>query len=191
MKNGVYLYFCLLLTAILSGCEDSSNKKVFLPESTGSTNQLMVVTGADIWESRVGDSIRAHFASPVWGLNREEPIFNIIHIPDEAFKGTYRKGRSVLIVARDSSSRIQYLRNKYAEAQEIAVVRGPTDAQLIAGIAQVSDSAVRRFKNNEVSEVQRRFKRSLQKSGSIQEALGFNLLVPSVYKVSKEEDGFI
>lgn len=191
MNNWTYRVLFLWVFVLVFGCEDGSKKKVFLPESTGSTNQLMVVTEGDIWESRVGDSIRSRFASPVWGLNREEPIFNMIHIPTEAFRGTYRKGRSVLIVANDSASRVQFIRNKYAEAQEIAVVRGPTEDALIDGIARAADSAIYRYKRNEISEVQRRFRRSLQKSPAIEDSFGYALLVPSVYQVSKNEPGFL
>lgn len=178
-------------TTLFFSCEEASDKKSFLPESTGQVNQLMVVTDNDVWNSRVGDSIRKHFASTQVGLNRQEPIFSIIQIPEKVFTGTYRKGRSVLIVSVDSSNTVGYASDRYAKPQEIAIVKGKDEASLIAGVARIADSAIVRFKSNEISESQRRFRRSLQKSPVVRDSFGFDLLIPSVYAVSKKEKGFL
>lgn len=184
-------FFLLLSAAMLTGCNDGTKNKVYLPESTGSTNQLMVVSSRDLWEGEVGDSIRAKFSKPVLGLNRPEPLFSIQHIPNEAFKTTYRYGRSILIVGEDEAESAGFARNKYAEAQEIAIVKGKDRAALIRGLERIADSATKRYKRNEISEVQRRFLKSLNTSMSIRDSFGYDLRIPSLYDITSTRPGFM
>ena len=183
----------LLLIASLAfiSCKENSEKKRYLPPSTGAVNSLMVVMENNLWQGEVGDKVRAIFADRVLAVPQSEAIFSLTQIPPQVFSGAVSYSRSVLYVQKDSLSIGHVKSNVYAVPQKIAVVKGRSTEELLANLDSVGAKAIASFKNNEISEAQRRFKRSLNKETDLSDELGVQLDVPSVYRVGKREDNFV
>jgi len=103
----------LLLSLIIVSCEEKVKKK-YLPESIGAINSLAVVMDNELWEGKVGDRVRQHFAAPVLGLSWEEPLFTINQMPPKVFSGTIIQTRSVLFIAQDTLSLAHIKTDTYA-----------------------------------------------------------------------------
>lgn len=162
MKNFGTLY-CTILLLVLWSCKDTGSKERFLPPSTGGINSLMVVMDTELWQGGVGDKIREHFAAQVLGVPQREPIFTITQLPPRVFKGATTYSRSILIVEQDSTSLAHIKSNVYATPQKIAVVTGRSHEELVQNLDSLAPKAVSTFKQLEIEEAQRRFKRSLSK----------------------------
>lgn len=152
---------------------------------------MVVVIDNELWNGQVGDSIRRHFAAPVLGMPMDEPLFNIDQIAPKFFTGSIRNTRSVLYVMLDSVNVAHVKTDMYAAPQNVGVIKGTTEAEIIENLASESNQIISDFKDMEIAEAQKRFNRSLNREGELQEKFGISLKVPSIYKVGKQEDGFV
>ncbi len=180
----------LLLTLTLTSCKEGKNQN-YLPTSIGAINSMVVVIDNELWKSKVGDSIRRHFAAPVLGMPMDEPLFNIDQIAPKFFTGSLRNTRSVLYVMNDSINVAHVKSDMYATPQKVGVIKGTTDGEIIKNLEAESDKIIAAFKDVEIAEAQKRFNRSLSKERVLQEKFGISLKVPSIYSVGKQEDNFV
>ncbi len=187
MKPILFSAFALFF---LLACQDKPAKK-YKPASLGSINTLAVVMDNELWEGPVGDKVREHFAAPVLGLTWDEPILNLEHMPGSVFRGTTRHRRAVLFVGLDTVSGAQIQDDLYATPQKVAVIKGKTEEELIASIEAASDRIITTYKDMELKESQDRFLRSLSKETVLSDKFGISLRLPSLYKVGKQEEGFV
>jgi hypothetical protein len=137
---------------------------------------MVVVIPNELWKGQVGDTIRKHFAAPVLGMPMDEPLFSIDQIDPRFFTGSIRHTRSILYVMEDSVDVAHVKTDMYATPQNLE-----SDA----------DSIIAAFKNMEIAETQKRFDRSLNREGVLEEKFGISLKIPSIYKVGKKEDNFV
>ncbi len=180
----------LALSLFISACSDGK-KKSYKPSSIGAINSLAVVMDNKLWEGKVGDKVREHFAAPILGLTWDEPLFTIEHMPKQVFTGTTRHRRAVLFVALDSMEMAQVKVDVYATPQRVGVIQGETEEELIENLDKGADQIIASFKDTEVKEAQKRFLRSLSKDKVMEEKFGVKLRLPSVYKLGKEEENFV
>ena len=184
------LCFALILLIGLLGCEEKSKKK-YKPVSVGAINSLAVVMEPQLWEGQVGDKVREYFAAPMVGLTWEEPLFSIEQMPQQVFTGMTRHRRSVLFVSLDSLDVAHIKTDLYASPQKVGVIKAQTEEQLLANLEQGAEKIIASFKQNEIEEAQKRFKRSLSKDKVLEEKFGISLTIPSIYTLGKEEDNFV
>lgn len=183
--------FLLIASLAFSSCKNKSENKRYLPPSTGGINSLMVVMESDLWQGEVGDKVRAIFADRVLAVPQSEAIFTLTQIPPKVFSGGVSHSRSVLYVQQDSLSIGHVKSNVYAVPQKVAVVKGRNIEELLSNLDKVGQNAITAFKNNEISQAQRRFKKSLNDETDLNDEFGIYLDVPSVYHVGKHEENFV
>ncbi len=180
----------VLLTTFFFSCKKNTGEK-YLPDSVGAINSLAVVIDNEMWNGRVGDEIRDHFAAPVDGLPWDEPLFSIHQIPPVIFDGFVRSSRNIVVVQKDSVINTKIARDAYAKPQKVAFFKGTSEDEIIELIKKGASKAIRTFKALELKENQKRITRSLNKETSLKDKLGISLTMPSIYKVAKEEDDFV
>jgi len=185
-----YLGTLLLILIFTLSCKDV-NKKSYLPGSIGSINSLGVVMSNELWEGSVGDKVREHFAAPVVGLTWDEPLFSIEHMPLKVFTGTTRYRRAVLFVDVDTVNVAHVKSDLYATPQEIGVIKGRNQQEIISSLDAKADEIIAAIKAMELKETQKRFLRSLSKDKIMEDKFGITWRLPSIYKVGKKEDNFV
>jgi len=184
------LAFLILALTIIISCKET-NKQSYLPSSIGGINTISVVVDNQLWKGKVGDKIREHFAAPAVGLTLDEPIFSINHVPPSVFTGTVRNMRAVLYVEKDSLNLGHLKSDMYAAPQKIGVIKGRTEDEIIENLDAKANEIIASFKNLEIKEAQRRFRRSLSKETVLKDKFGLTLSVPAAFKVVKQEDNFV
>jgi hypothetical protein len=188
MKKSV---FWVLVGAIsLSACKEAP-KREYKPESIGAINSVSVIMDTDLWEGRVGDKIREHFAAPMEGLPWDEAKFTLTQMPEQVFSGATKNTRAVLFVKKDSIERAHIKTDLYAAPQKIGVIKSTTADGLIAYIDSVAPRLVKAFKDQEILAAQNRFRKSLNKESALQKKFGISLNIPSAYRVGREADNFV
>lgn len=179
MKTRV-LFFIL----IMMGCKRTSTPIVKL--SSGNINTVTVVTPTLLWETEVGDAIRAAFAFPTEGLPQQEPMFDLRQMPPDVFTGFARSSRAILWVGFSDEVVIRTDKNRYARPQQMTVLSAPDTASLVEMILSQSTSIIKSFKQGEVAERQRRINKSLLKQNILEDRFGIDLVIPSAYRLFKE-----
>jgi hypothetical protein len=188
MKSFKILVFALLIS--LTSCDDGKKKK-YLPSSIGAINQVTVVMDNELWKGEVGDKVREHFAATAIGLTWEESIFTLNHVPPKVFSGALRSSRAIVYVQKDSVTEAGVNKDVYATPQNIVIIKGSTNEELMAGIDATAKNAILKFKSVALGETQKRLLISLNKEGVLEEKFNITMSVPSIYKVGVQRDNFV
>jgi hypothetical protein len=175
-----------LLLFVVLGCQNRPAAPM-VKSSNGNINTISVVMPDMLWETEVGDAVRAAFAFPAEGLPQKEPLFDLKQIPPEVFTGFTRLSRMVLWVGFGDEVVIRTDKNRYASPQQMAVLSAPDTTTLVEMILSQSSGIINAFKEGEIVERQRRTLKSTLHQNALQDRFGINLTIPSAYKVFKEE----
>ncbi|WP_046743539.1 DUF4837 family protein [Kordia zhangzhouensis] len=187
------LYALILLVFVLfSACDDKENGKEekYLPLSSGTVNMIAVVIDQDLWQGKVGDSIRNIYGAPTDGLPMEEPLFSLKQINPEVFKDPLTEFRSIMFVKKTASKRYEIDTDKFAKPQKIISIGG-SEEEIISTLSEKAQETIHIFKNNELISKQQFIRGSLSKDQTLEETFGISLDIPSVYKMVKKEDNFV
>lgn len=171
-------------------CNETASKKVYKPQSSGNINSLLVVVDDDLWGASVGEAIRRHIGSEIYGLPQIEPQFDLRQVPKSVFSDFVRMNRTVLKVLLSNEDGVKVYTNPYAKPQKMIVISGTSRKILAELIEQNSSKIISVFKNEELKERQRRIKKSLFNTAAVEKTLGITLNVPSVYRIAKKENDF-
>ena len=175
----------LLLFFVVLGCQNRPATPL-VKTSNGNINTISVVMPDLLWETEVGDAVRAAFAFPAEGLPQKEPLFDLKQIPPDVFTGFTRLSRMVLWVGFGDEVVIRTDKNRYASPQQMAVLSAPDTATLVEMILSQSSGIITSFKKGEIAERQRRTLKSTLNQNALQDRFGIDLTIPSAYNVFKE-----
>src|SRR5699024_1603350 len=124
---------------------------------------------------------------PVTGLPQEEPLFTINHIPPSAFSGFVRAARIFLKVDYHKKPYLKIERDTFAEPQTAVFVGGPNTASAIKILKKNKHQIIKRFKQTEIKENQRRIAKSLANSEILKKKFGLTLKFSSVYRYAVKD----
>ena len=186
------LFILVITCAMVFACNNDKSKgdsNKIVPDSSGNLNNLTVVATNDQWNGAVGEAIREVLAAPVDGLPQDEPLFSMKQMPPEVFSGFAAKNRTALKIEKGKAG-LKIEEDSYAEPQKVVIISGNTDEEIINQLKENAKKIVSDFKNTELTEKQRRIKKSLHKVTTIENNLGVTLNFPTAYRIAKEEDKF-
>jgi len=189
MRAVYTLLFCVLLLA----CGDSKtdDKQIYLPASNGNLNSISVAIDNTLWEGNVGENIRNIFAAPLNGLPVDEPMFNMKQIPVQVFDGFATRSRIILHIEKGSENASTKMSNDvYAKPQTVVLVSGKTNQDIVAQLKENKDKIIDAFNKEEVIEKQRRINLDLLADEKMESRLGFNINIPSAYKLFEPSEDF-
>jgi len=185
--NKTSIFF--LLVAILFSC--SKNKDNLSRHSTGEINSISIVIDNQLWNGVVGDSIRNKFASPVEGLPKEEPIFDINQYPTDVMEGFVTKSRVIIVVKKGAENHFSVQKNQYASPQNVFHITGESVTSLLELIEKHTPSIIRTIKKGEIEAHEELLKDSVVVSNTIQKQFQLDLKVPKSYSYSIKNDNFV
>lgn len=191
MKRSLILLASIFFLISCKSDEKSSNRDDrILSDSSGNINQLTVVIENNLWEGEVGEAIRENLAAPVDGLPQEEPLFSLSQIPPETFTGFVRNSRIFLKIEEGGNKGMDLFKDEFSRPQTGIVIQGKSSDEIIEVINKQSDSIVKILKKTELTEKQRRIRKSLKKDDALEEKFGVSLKFPTAYRYAKEEENF-
>ena len=186
------LFILAITCAMVFACNNDKSKgdsNKIVPDSSGNLNNLTIVASNDQWNGEVGEAIREVLAAPVDGLPQDEPLFSMKQMPPEVFSGFAAKNRTALKIEKGKAA-LKIEEDTYAKPQKVVVVSGNSNEEIINQLKENAKKIVSEFKKTELTEKQRRIKKSLHKVTTIENNLGVTLNFPTAYKIAKEEDKF-
>ncbi len=189
MKN-IYLACISVFIITLSSCDGNKKTTRILKDSVGNINNLQLVIDNELWNGPVGEVIREKFAAPTDGLPQDEPLFNMRQMTPEAFTGFARASRLFLHVSIGDEEKAGLNKDVYARPQTGAVVEALTEEALVKLLEKRSDTIIKKFKQTEIKERQRRTKIQLLPVPSLVSKMGVTMKMPSAYRFVRENDDF-
>lgn len=140
-----------------------------------------------LWETEVGEAVRAAFAYPQEGLPQQEPLFDLKQMPPEVFTGFARSSRAILWVGFGNEVVIRTDKNRYAAPQQMAVLSAPDTTTLVEIILSQSTTLIESLKTAEIAERQRRMGISPLNQNTLKSIFGIDIIMPSAYQLFKED----
>ena len=188
MNKNLFLFFTFLSLLFFS-CkkqEDDVPRK-----STGKINTISVVIDDQLWNGIIGDSIRNKFASPVEGLSKEEPRFDINQYPISVMEGFVTKSRTILVIKQGEKNGFAIKRNQYAIPQNVIHITGRTLSDLSNIIEKRSPQIIKIIQEGEIKAHQLLLNDSLVDPKAIEKQFKLTLKIPKNYSYALKNESFV
>jgi len=180
--------YILIVALVFVSCTDDT--KVVLA-SSGNLNEISIVAEDQLWEGSVGKALKNVLSKPIYGLPQQEPLFRLRQIPPRVFSGFVTKSRTIIIIENNKQKHTRLLLNKYASPQTVIVVSGMTSREIIEEFKKNSKEIIKRIKETEIKEKQRRIRKALNSSQVLDSIFNIKLNYPSIYRVAVADRNFV
>lgn len=129
MKRITHILIVLLLALCSVGCESFHTLSKGRKSIQGSPYEVLVVCNGKEWESALGTELRQLLETPVEAINQSEPMYNVVRITANDFKGILPSFRNILQVLCTPSVKECAIMARYdveAAPQIVLTFQGPT-----------------------------------------------------------------
>lgn len=196
MKILSYTFLSLVLFLMLSSCDQKSNRSDKV-RSIGNTSEILVVVeNEQQWENSIGKVIQYHLGKPQYGLNQEEPIFDLAHIQKKSFNDLFKKHRNILIVDIDqkvTEPKIELHEDYWSKPQKIIKITAPSSTAFKATFSQHSESFRLKYNQAERERILNVFRTTSPNkvTKKVLEKFDLHITIPRDYYLAKSEKDFI
>lgn len=174
--------FLLLFSSLLISCNQKKSKSQ--NDTSKKINEVSVIIDDDLWNGEVGDSIRNKFASPVFGLPQEEPMFSLNQYPVKLLEGFMSNSRNIIVVKKENKNLLKIVKNEFTSPQVVVHISGKNVLELLNLIHKNDSIIINRIKHSEVAVLQKRIKQdSLFDDKSLSDKFNIKIDVPLKYKM--------
>ena len=95
--------FLLSSLIILSSCSEKGEdgkpvKKKYLPPSSGTHAEMLIVADDNVWESKAGEVIFEVFGQEQYGLPQSEGVFSLNRVRANGFQGLLERAKSIVFI---------------------------------------------------------------------------------------------
>ena len=181
--------FCFSFSLLFFSCkkeEDNMPRK-----SSGEINTISVVIDDQLWNGIVGDSIRNKFASPVEGLSKEEPRFDINQFPIDVMEGFVTKSRTIIVVKEGTENYFAIKTNQYATPQTVVHITGESLSDILRIIEKRTPQIIKIIEEGEIKAHQLLLNDSVLDPEIIQKQFQLTLKIPKKYTYVLKNKSFI
>lgn len=185
----------IVIALIFSSCSNR-NQTSMMKSVTGKAGEMVIVIAPQKWEAEPGQRLIAILGQPQLSLPQDEPIFDLINIPHEAFGDIFRTSRNLVIVKVDKkieAPKVVFRRDVHAYTQAVLFIDATTNDEAVQLINSNADKMVAFFLRAERDRLQLNYSKYHDKGVStlIEERLGVSINVPPGFKVIENKNDFI
>jgi hypothetical protein len=187
MNKNHFLF--LAISILFLSC--NQKKTNISDDNTAKINAISVIIDDQLWNGEVGDSIRNKFASPVIGLQEEEPLFTLNQYPVKLLEGFMTNSRNIIVVKKEAKTKFYIKPNEYVTPQIAVHISGKTVHEIIDSIEVNAPKIIQEIKKSEIDIFQKRnIRRSLERD-KIKSRFNVLINVPDKYKIVLQGKKFL
>lgn len=185
----------IALTILLSSCKDNDPSKL-LTNVTGKSGEIVLVIDPDHWSSNIGIEFRKKLSQVHPALPQQEPIFDLVHIPYNAFTNIFKTHRNIIIARVDKDlhePKMVIQKNLWAKPQIIVNVLAPDDSSLEVLVREKGDLLIDKILKMEMERYANNYKKYEQigVADRIEKKFGIRITVPKGYTLDLDTTDFI
>jgi hypothetical protein len=178
MNKTCFLLLLLFFTAI--SCRNKNANKTTDWQDEIST--ISIIIDDQLWNGEIGDSIRNKFASPVLGLQEEEPLFTLNQFPVKLLEGFMTNTRNIIIVKKQAKSQFYIKENEFVEPQNVIHISGKT-VQEIVDTLQVNASKISELiRKTEIIDIQKHLEANKIDTKLLEDQFKIDMTIPTRFK---------
>ena len=196
MKKLAFKITGIILAALfVASCGNNSNRPL-KKSITGRAGEMVVVISKDFWKAGPGDVIRNTLAQPQVSLPQDEPLFNLVDVPHDAFNNIFRTTRNIL-VARISSAidtPAVIIKNDIGAAPQATVeIKARDAAEFEKLLTENSNRIIAYFLNAEQKRLKSSYRKIHDKAvlNTLQKKFDVTMYCQPGFKIANETDDFI
>ena len=157
---------------------------------SGKPNTISIIIDDQLWYGEVGDSIRNKFASPVWGLTQEEPLFTINQYPARLLEGFVTDSRSIIVVKKAATDKFEIIRSK-ALPHNTFRIYGKSVDDIICSIEMNGSQIIKLIRDAEIEKIQQDNSKALLNPAVLKNKFQIDLQIPVGYEYMLHKKNFI
>ena len=178
MNKTLFLFLAVLIC--LTSCNEKRQNNI--SDANAKMNVVSVMIDDQLWNGEVGDSLRNKFASPVLGLQEEEPIFTLNQYPGKLLEGFMTNSRNIIVVKKEAKSRFYIKKNEYVSPQLAVHISCESVQELLDSIEKNAPIIVQDIKSSEIAYFQSQIKSDKLLSDKIESRFNIKINIPQKYK---------
>jgi len=190
--NKAHLLLIAMLMVVSTSCEFNNQDR-----SAGGTSEILVVTqNDDQWDGIIGDTIRAYFQQPQYGLPQPEPLYNLAKINASGFNDMFKSHKCLLIVKIDpelSQPKLETNENLWAAPQRVIKITAPNRASWCQFFNEQKETCKALYDQVERDRMLSILRTSKDEkiTNRIKNKLGLDMVIPSGFFISRDEPDFM
>lgn len=194
MRRIYHLFILLLIASVLAGCGADSTQ--MYTNVTGKAGEMVVVISKDSWEGTPGTVIRETLAQPHAGLPQDEPLFDLIDVPHEAFKKIFRTTRNIVqttISSNVEESGITFIDDVWAYPQATVQIQAKTPGEFVKIFETNKAKMLSYFVQAEKERNIMNYKKIYEKAvyNTLNNELGITMKVPPGFRIMESKKDFL
>lgn len=185
-----------MIAFLFAGC-DGKERLGRKDRSAGGTSEILVVTqNNEQWDGMIGDTIRAFFLQPQYGLPQPEAINKLTHVNVSGFSDMFKKHKCLLLVEIDpklDKPVIETGEDLWAAPQRVMKIIAPDRTSWCGTFNQHKEALKVMYDKVERDRIMSVLRPSTDTKivQAIKDRFGFNLSVPSGFYISINEPNFM
>ncbi|HKI89429.1 MAG TPA: DUF4837 family protein [Draconibacterium sp.] len=195
MKSRFYtslVSFFLILGMI--SCSDSGTERY--KNITGKAGEMVVVMSKESWNSAPGKLVRETLAQPQLALPQDEPIFDLINIPQAAFTSVFQSTRNIIrtsISTNVDKEGITYNDDIWAYPQATVQITAKTPEQFVKLFSENKNKIVSYFLKAERERLTMSYEKYYEKTvyNVLNKDFNLTVKVPPGFVIADEKKDFI
>ncbi|TKG92373.1 DUF4837 family protein [Puteibacter caeruleilacunae] len=183
-----------LVVLVIASCSDS--KKGLKRNISGRPGEVLIVMNEDFWHGEAGSSLRQVLAQPQLALPQDEPIFDLIHIPPEAFQNVFKSTRNIVhanISPNVKEAKVDFLKDIDAYPQAVIKISAPNKKAFVDAFMEKSDKIVAYFTKSEKDRLKGNYKKfhARDVDRQMKEKYDFSIKMAPGFKVTQDSANFV
>jgi hypothetical protein len=168
-----------------------------LKKSTGAVNELLIVTNDKAqWEGALGDTLRSVFAAQMIGLSQPEPVFDLVNVADESFKGLFESYHNIFFVdinPQATGTKSETKQDVWAEPQRVIRMTSPSLEDFYRELDLKKESFIKLFIDLERKRTLfiNQIDMDYELSAAVEQKFGIYLPFPEGFYIAKETPDFM
>lgn len=186
--------FLIFAAFFLFSC--SNNQEVLHKNITGNANELVVVISNDAWEGVPGKLLKETLGQVQLALPQDEPLFDLVNVPQEAFKSIFKSTRNIVevhISSNVSEPELIFKDDVWAYPQATVKIRTKNAAEFETFYTKNSDKIMSYFLAAEKERLNMNYEKYYEKGiyNVLNKDFGVTMKVPPGFVIASQEKDFI
>ncbi|MBV5311849.1 MAG: DUF4837 family protein [Prolixibacteraceae bacterium] len=187
------LMLLISISFIWVSCDNPGAK---LETITGKAGEVVIVIGKETWKGSTGSLIREVLAQPQASLPQEEPMFNLIDVPPEAFINLFKSSRNILTVKISPSytePKVEFVNDTWAYPQAVINIQASSLENFEELFKANGDKILSYYLKAEKDRLKSVYLKSHEKAiyKALHDDLKINLYVPVGFNIVKKDSDFV
>ena len=182
-------HFLFLILLFATSCINKSANKTTDWQDEIST--ISIIIDDQLWNGEIGDSIRNKFASPVLGLQEEEPLFTLNQFPVKLLEGFMTNTRNIIIVKKQAKSQYYIKENEFVTPQNVIHISGKTVQEIVDSLQNNATQISNLIRNTEIIDIQKHLESNKIETKVIEDKFKIDMTIPARFKVVLQAKKFV